>query len=513
MNKLSSKKKVSKKTNVSNDKQLSRIITLTLAGIFLSIMCTANVHSQSSAFPENTAFKKLENDQHSEKQKPIDKHLEKEISVDFRDTPIQDVMRGIAAQADVDIITTPSLEGTVTAKLTDVPLGEALDNILAAHGYAYIATDNMIRVGLPAELYTPHEKIMTKVYRIIYADVEEVEGALKKFLSPSIGSISSSPGTSNLLISDTESKIKAIDEFIEEIDRITPQVLVEVRIYDVTTTEGLDLSTAWNIGTNNMDNGASSADRTGANMGIPTTQAADRTNSLFAAGSFDDTNGGAIRIGLLNNAIDIDIMFKMLQKQIGAKLLANPRIMVLDNEQANFKIVREIPYTEQTQTSQGGQLTSTSFKEVGVDLLVTPHITRDGMIRLQIAPEFGVVVEQNDNGAPTVDTRKVRTLALVKDKQTVVLGGLRKRETTKTIKKAPVLGDLPLVGGLFRDELDEVVTNELIIFITPRIVIEPKMSPSEISVFARTDLPPAKDDETLKVDERYDREKNRLQTK
>ncbi len=117
------------------------------------------------------------------------------------------------------------------------------------------------------------------------------------------------------------------------------------------------------------------------------------------------------------------------------------------------------------------------FKEVGIKLEVTPHVTRDGMVRLHIQPEFGVRV--GTDSPPAVDTRKLDTIALVKDGQTVVLGGLRKNETTQDTWKVPIFGDIPLLGGLFRSKTESVETNELVIFITPRIITQPSLSETE----------------------------------
>jgi len=427
----------------------------------------------------------------------LDVRMNKEISIDFVEMAIGDVIASIADQADVDIIVSPEVVGLVTAKLTDVPLSEALTNILSAHGYGYVKSENMIRVVPLAQMTTMAERLVDRVYRITYADVTEVERALEKFLSDR-GSISSNPGTSNIIVTDTESKVKAIDTFIEEIDRITPQILVEVRIYDVTHTDNFDLGIAWNVGTNHVPSGATSVDTTDhgvAKKTYPESSAGDsaktRLNSkLFAAGSFDQTVGGAIRLGFLSNAVDLDVSLNMLHKQLGAKLLANPRIMVLDNDTAIFKIIREIPYEEAQDTSEGGVITSTKFKEVGIELEVTPHVTKDDLIKMHVIPEFGVHVGSTD--PPTVDTRIIDTVTLVKDNQTIVLGGLRKREVTQTVSKTPFFGDLPLVGDLFRDDTDEVVTNELVVFITPKIVIKPTLSPQEAEVLEKTNAPAAK---------------------
>jgi type II secretory pathway component GspD/PulD (secretin) len=197
-------------------------------------------------------------------------------------------------------------------------------------------------------------------------------------------------------------------------------------------------------------------------------------------GSFDRKNGGTISISLLNNAVDLDFMLSMLHSLEEAKLLASPRVMVLDNEQAIFETVREIPYTERTNVAgSGGTITSTKFKPVGVKLNVTPHIARDGMIRLKIEPEFGVVVDLNHEGAPTIDTRRAVTTNMIRDGQTIVLGGLRKSEMRKEVDKVPLLGDIPILGALFRGESESEMTTELVVFITTSIVETPKMTPAE----------------------------------
>ena len=399
----------------------------------------------------------------------LEQRMEKKISVDFRDMPIEDVIRSMAEQVKVDIITSPSVTGNVTAKLTDVPLGEALTNILAAHGYGYVADRNIIRVAPVGEIAQMSETLVNKIYHITYANVVDVEKALNKFKSTR-GVVSANPGTSHIIVTDTEVNVKAIDKFIEEIDRITPQILVEVRIYDITCRNVMDLGVEWEAGRNTTYDG-----------GIGNNPIAGRrdpflmTGFLGATSKTEDTTG-AIRFGVLNSALDVDMILRAQQESIEAKLLANPRILVLDNEQAIFDIVREIPYKETTAAGGGLQTETIKFKDVGVKLMVTPHVARDGMLRLSIVPEFGVIVGTDDlTNVPTVDTRRVNTIALVQDGQTVVLGGLRKRDVTRQVNKVPVLGDIPLVGILFRFEGEDTTNTELVVFITPKIVEQPLM--------------------------------------
>jgi len=197
-----------------------------------------------------------------------------------------------------------------------------------------------------------------------------------------------------------------------------------------------------------------------------------------------------LRLGWLNSGIDIDVLLRAQKQNITAKLLANPRILVLDNEDAIFDIVREIPYKENTNVAGVGASETILFKPVGVKLKVKPHLTRDGMLRLDIKPEFSVVVTTDKaTNTPTVDKRDVQTIVLVKDGQTVVLGGLRKKDVTKQINKIPLLGDLPLVGMAFRFEGEDTTTSEIIVFITPRVIESSILTGTEENAYKATEFP------------------------
>ncbi len=402
---------------------------------------------------------------------PLEQQMLKKISIDFRNTPIEDVIRIMAEQANVDIIKSPDVTGNVTTTLTDVPLEEALNSILAAHGYGYVLTKNMIRIAPMAQITEMAERLVSRIYRINYADVKGVEEALKKFISQK-GSLSANIGTSNIIVTDTETKIKAIDTFIEEIDRITPQILVEARVYDITSREKLDLGIEWETGRNTTF--------TSSTLGV---NPSGEKLTPFMKGNFDGatdktatSTSAFLRWGILGGGLDIDMQLRAEHEKADAKLLANPRILVLDNETALFDIVTEIPYSEATFTGSTAVTETIKFKNVGVKLEVTPHLTRDGMIRLKITPEFSVVVREESfstSDVPVVDTRKVNTITLVKDGQTVVLGGLRKKDVSQQVNKVPLLGDLPLIGALFRFEGEDTAITELVVFITPRIIEQP----------------------------------------
>jgi type IV pilus assembly protein PilQ len=436
----------------------------------------------------------------------LELRLQKKVTVDFKDTPIEDVIQTLAEQANLDIIKNPQVVGNVTARLNNVPLGEALDNILAAHGYGYIASENIIRIAPAEQINQRAEKYVNKIYTITYADVTEVEKALKKFISQN-GSLSSSPGTGNLIVNDTESKIKAIDIFIDQIDRKTPQIMVEARIYDITSTDRLDLGIEWQAGRDTTWALSAAGVQKGiTDVGFDPLSAKDP----FATGKFSGTTTktktttGALRLGWINSHIDIDMLIRAQKEDINAKLLANPRILVLDNQPAEIKIVSKVPYQK---LNQGGGATNsfgtTEFIDVGVTLNVIPHVARDGLVRLQLKPKFSVqtgevtlTTEGVSYPQPIVDEREATTTLLVKDNQTVVLGGLRKKNVTQQTNKIPMLGDIPVLGELFKFKGKEDITSELVVFITPRIVDTPGLSADESEKYKVTDFSSPKPIET-----------------
>ncbi|MEN6426410.1 MAG: secretin and TonB N-terminal domain-containing protein [Phycisphaerales bacterium] len=421
-------------------------------------------------------------------QTPLQQRLEKKISVEFRKTALEDVIRIIAEQADVDVVTSPSVTGEATVKLTDVPLQEALRSILEVHGFDYVVGDNIIRVLAQTEMPQVPERQVTEIFEITYADVAEVVKSLDKFKSD-VGSVTHIDGTSHILVTDKEAKVKDMGDFIKEIDCITPQILVEARIYDVTSKDRFDLGVQWSAGTRTEYN---------AN-GIPDT-ATD--TDPFSKGLFNGTapkaenTVGSVRLGWLNSDVDIDMMLRAEQENINAKLLANPRVLVLNDKTAKIKIVSEIPYQQLQESALGGSIGTTAFREVGVELQVTAHLAvRDQMIRLQMKPVFSVVTgEVMVSGIdiaypqPVVDRREADTTLIVKNGQTVVLGGLKKKEVNQQVNKIPLLGDIPLAGALFRFKAEETINSELLVFITPWIVEQSSMTKGEAQAYQETEF-------------------------
>lgn len=425
------------------------------------------------------------------------------------------VSQGVSETTGIEQYTPELFLETITLKFLDAEsVKDTLEGLCSEYGRISVDSKSnsliicdteqsleRIKKAVPKEeVFEAREKLTTGIYRIVYADIKKVKEALEAFISKA-GIITINQGSNNIIVKDFESRVRDIDDFIKEIDRVRPQVLVEVRIYDITNDEYFDLGIEWNVGRNSTEreslgSAVTATDSTSYGVGEDTTpgdttkaagarDTTTRTSTPFVAGSYDESTGGSIRLGLLNDTVDIDIALNILHQRDLAKLLANPRIVVIDNETATFEIIREIPYQEISETFEGGRMTGYKFKPVGVELEVTPHVTREGMIKLHIRPEFGVRV--GVTSPPTVDTRKIDTIALVKDGQTIVLGGLRRSSTTRDNWKVPIFGDIPLVGGLFQSKTESVEDTELLIFITPRIIVQPPLSARERTLFEETE--------------------------
>ncbi len=420
--------------------------------------------------------------------------LQKRISVDFRKTPIEDVIRILTEQAGVGVVASPNVKGETTVKLTDVPLEEALRSILEVQGYDYVVGTNVIKILPRSEMPQVCERLTTQIFDITYTDVNEVVKSLEKFKSEA-GSVSHIKGTSQVLVMDKESKVKDVSQFISRVDRITPQILVEARIYDITSRDNFDLGVQWAVGshTNFLPGANRSIFYGGEPNGVMNPFTMGQFNGTMSKAS--STNAG-FRFGWLTSNLDIDVLLKAQNEKINAKLLANPRVLVLNDQTATMKIVSEVPYQQLTESALGGSIGTTAFREVGVELHVTAHLAaRDQMVRMHLKPVFSVVTGQvqvvgqsASYPQPVVDRRETDTTLIVKNGQTIVMGGLRKKEVSKQLNKIPLLGDLPLAGALFRFKGEQMVNSELIVFVTPWIVEQPALSETESQAYNETEF-------------------------
>ena len=327
--------------------------------------------------------------------------------------------------------------------------------------------------------------LVTKPYDIKYADVEGVAKTLSGMVDKP-GSVCVNKEAGTVIVTAPSDQLSAIDTVVQRIDRRTPQVLVEVRIYEIKVDNEFALGVDWLIANRSS---ISSATR-GLNQ---TTIAATGLSSTSGPGA-------TARWGFIRGSTNFNVVLRMLEENMGNDLIANPRLLVLDNVTAEIKIVKEVPYQQLTNTASGGQLDTTAFQEAGVKLMVTPHVADENLVRLHLRPDLsrliGFVEDQSyyeyepsvTGVRPIFDRRVADTTLLVKDGDTVVLGGLRRKSKYSYYARNPFFGHIPCIGWLFRSKVTEDCQTELVIFVTPRVVKDNVLNEREQKMLGETEL-------------------------
>jgi type II secretory pathway component GspD/PulD (secretin) len=272
------------------------------------------------------------------------------------------------------------------------------------------------------------------------------------------GSISTNDQTNSLILCDTKENLVKILTEIRKADKTPQQIMIEVVILDVQLKDDTEIGINWDLLSNKTN-------VVGYRQNFTTSRLTSDPNTFNTLGLGGEYN---IMSGTIRNVIH------MIQEKRDAQIIASPRAMVVSGQSANINAVEEIPYTELTGTAQGGAnaLTSTQFKKVGVNLQVTATVTDDNDIFLTVDTEQNVKTGQSVTGVPVVDTRKANTSLLLRDSQIVVIGGLRRQEKTKEVDQIPIIGDLPIIGELFKSTNTVINNSELIVLLSPHIYKE-----------------------------------------
>jgi len=379
------------------------------------------------------------------------------ISVDFKDTDLSDVLKVISKASGLNVVIDKDVSARVNVSLKDVDWKTALDVILKTNNLTYKIQGNILRVMSLDKLKEEEEEIplVTDIITPNFAHVEDLYASLNKMLSPR-GSMQVYVRTNSLIITDIPEAIERIRKLIEKLDNPTSQVLIEALIMSVKLSETDKFGIDWTATHKDVS-------------------ARKISQSLRAPSSTLDLYYG--KTILPHWAFEAQLALYAQDKRV--KILANPRVLTLDNLTAHIEITEQVPYTY-TSSSAEGTVTSTQFKDIGIKLYVTPHITKDKFISLNIKAEQSYVAAYiGDTNEPSIDSRKAETNLLLKDRETVVIGGLRKKDDTVTVEKVPLLGDVPFLGALFRRKVKETTESELLIFITPYIVERASVSEVE----------------------------------
>ncbi|WP_024304229.1 type IV pilus secretin PilQ [Pseudogulbenkiania sp. MAI-1] len=435
--------------------------------------------------------KKLSADQkaQNELEKPVYKG--DKLSLNFQDIEIRTVLQVIAEFTGLNIVTSDSVSGKITLRLKDVPWDQALDLILDSKGLDKRRTGNIIRIAPREELMardkqafeaknqlTTLEPLRSETFVLRYRSAEDFKKILEEdskggtgsgrrnTLLSERGSALIDPKTNTLIINDTSTVIDKIRDLIEKTDTAVKQVLIEARIVEASDNFSRELGVKLSydrVGRLSLGGSLSNViDNAGRAAGKP--YVVQPGVNVPITGTPAGTIGALYRAGA-SNLIGLEL--QALQTESKGKIIASPRVLTSDRSEATIEQGQEIPYQE---ASSSGA-TSTSFKKAVLSLKVKPQITPDNTILMDIQINKDSADFANlSGGVPSLKTKKVNTQVLVENGGTVVIGGIYTQDQSDGVTKVPLLGDIPLLGALFRSRSKQDDRTELLVFLTPRVV-------------------------------------------
>jgi type II secretory pathway component GspD/PulD (secretin) len=305
-------------------------------------------------------------------------------------------------------------------------------------------------------------ELFVQTVMLKFLDAESLKKAIDN-MSSGYGTIATNKKNNSVIICDTKEHLEKILSEIKKADKTPQQIMVEVVILDVQLNDDTEIGINWDLlSDKDYDIGyrQNFTTRLGSTISSEATIGnATAFNTVGLGGDF------SVISGTIRNVVHL------IQQKRDVEILASPRVMLVSGEFASIEAVEELPYTEVRDTAAGGAgaLTSTEFKLVGIHLNVNATLTDSNDIFLMVETEQNVAAGQSDTEVPIVDTRKAKSSLLLKDGQVVVFGGLRRQEKTKEVDQIPILGDLPIIGALFKNTNTIVKNSELIVFLSPHI--------------------------------------------
>ncbi len=410
------------------------------------------------------------------------------ISVNLKDVDLKDFFRLIHEISGLNVVLDPGVSGNLTIVLDDVPWDQALDIVLANNNLDRQLDGNVLRIARVETIRKEAEAKRAQLDAVAlavpkvtvtrflsYAKSEDVVPTLKKFISAR-GEIIADKRTNSLIIEDIPSTIPRVDDLLTKLDRKTPEVEIEARVVAATRNFARDIGTQVGFGWGNSTSAVGGSSQVAASPLVVDTGAPKYFTSGAGGGgaiplfSSLPANGPTSGISFSNfsNAYRLDVILTMAESRGLLKILSRPRIVTQNNIQAVVRQGVKIPVV--TSAQLGGPPTVT-YVDAFLRLTVTPQITSESTIFLNVdventSPDFSRTI----SGNPTLLTQQATTQVLVTDGGTVVLGGVIKTQNSVNIRQVPLLGDIPLLGNLFKNRAVSTETQELIFFITPKII-------------------------------------------
>ncbi|WP_341780803.1 type IV pilus secretin PilQ [Ectopseudomonas mendocina] len=413
------------------------------------------------------------------------------LSLNFQDIDVRSVLQLIADFTDLNLVASDTVRGNITLRLQNVPWDQALDLVLKTKGLDQRKVGNVLMVA-PADEIAAREQqelavqkqvaelapLRKDIIQLNYAKASDIaklyeEGASGALKDDMRGSVIFDDRTNSLIVTLTQERIDELRRIVTQLDIPVRQVMIEARIVEANVDYDKALGVRWG-GNLRSDSGnwnvwGKNGNRTlgeGGDDGVQVIEAPFNTPfvDLGAAGS---TSG--IGIGFISNNVILDLQLSAMEKTGSGEVVSQPKVVTSDKETAKILKGTEVPYQE---ASSSGA-TSTSFKEAALSLEVTPQITPDNRVLMEVkvtkdAPDFSVA--SSTGGIPAISKNEVNAKVLVADGETIVIGGVYSNTQSKSVDKVPFLGDLPFIGRVFKRDLIQDRKAELLVFLTPRIM-------------------------------------------
>lgn len=416
------------------------------------------------------------------------KYTGKRISLDFVNADIHSIFRLISHVSNLNIVTGDDVSGRVTVRLQNVPWDQALAAVLQAKGLGSQKFGNIIRVA-PIETIKSEQQSAVEAKRaqeeltelqllvlpLNYAQASELQEQVTELLS-SRGTLQVDTRGNQLIIKETEKRLAQIRELVRHLDKETPQVLIEARVVEASSNFTQMMGIQWGA---ELQANASTGYSTGllfpnsvgvsgglSRAGEEQFYSAGADNLLVDMGAEASTSGVAFSLGSIPGLIDLDARLSAMESDGYGKVVSEPRITTLDNQQASISQGARIPYLS---TSSGG--TQVQFIEAALEMFVTPHITSDNQVFLDLRiknnrPDFSNLVQ----GQPAIQIKEAVTNVLVSNGDTTVIGGVFATSTSYSQDRVPGFYKIPVLGKLFKNSADSVARDEMMVFITPHVV-------------------------------------------
>jgi type IV pilus assembly protein PilQ len=418
------------------------------------------------------------------------------VSLDFKEVEISDVLRLIADVSELNIIAGDEVKGEVTIRLVDVPWDQALDVILLTKGLGFVRVGNVLRIA-PSDVLKAEEEarlqekrakekledLVVKLQPVNYATVKDVAKMVQRLLTAR-GTVDVDARTNTLIIKDINAVIDEATALVKAIDTQTPQVLIESKIVEANLDFSRELGAVWAFGTQPLVDGFDESSGQRQDLGGNDVRFHDNPlltdftetfNHVSVSNPITSVSNGLLDFGafLLDDKLNVELRIEAAESNGEGKVISSPRVVTLDNRRATIEQGISIPF----QTFENGDA-KLEFIDAVLKLDVTPHITADRSIIMKLevqrnAPDDSV---QTPTGSPAIAKNEASTETLVKDGQTLVIGGIYVVQKADRHSGVPYFQNIPVLGYAFRNNEIRDLRKELLVFVTPRIVVNPEVA-------------------------------------